>query len=37
MNINFLEIADLELDEAIAFYNYQSAGLGDEFLTEVLT
>jgi len=26
MNINLLEIADIELEEAIAFHNYQSIG-----------
>jgi hypothetical protein len=36
MKINFLEIADIELEEAIAFYNYQSPKLGDVFLKEVL-
>jgi len=36
MDIKFLEIAEIELDEAIAFYNYQLVGLGEQFLTEVL-
>ena len=36
MKIRFLEIAQIELDEAIEYYNYESLGLGDEFLTEVL-
>ena len=36
MKINFLEIAQIELDDAIGYYNYESAGLGDAFLTEVL-
>ena len=36
MKINFLEIAHIELDEAIEYYNYESPGLGNTFLTEVL-
>jgi len=36
MSIRFLEIAQIELDEAIEYYNYQILGLGDAFLTEVL-
>ena len=36
MKINFLEIAQIELDDAIEYYNYESHGLGDAFLTEVL-
>jgi hypothetical protein len=36
MKINFLEIAQIELDEAIEYYNYEVPGLGDAFLTEVL-
>jgi hypothetical protein len=36
MQIRFLEIAEIELDEAIQYYNYEVAGLGDDFLTEVL-
>ena len=36
MRIRFLEIAQIELDEAIEYYNYEAAGLGDEFLSEVL-
>jgi len=36
MKINFLEIAQIELDEAIAYCNYEVPGLGDAFLTEVL-
>ena len=36
MKINFLEIAQIELDEAIDYYNYEVPGLGDAFLTEVL-
>jgi hypothetical protein len=36
MKINFLEIAQKELDDAVDYYNYESPGLGDVFLTEVL-
>ena len=36
VHIRFLEIAQIELDEAIEYYNYESPGLGDDFLTEVL-
>ncbi len=36
MKINFLEIAQIELDEAIEYYDYEVPGLGDMFLTEVL-
>lgn len=36
MKINFLEIAQAELDEAIEYYNYEVPGLGDTFLAEVL-
>ncbi len=36
MQIKFLEIAQIELDEAIAYYNYEMPGLGDSFLTEIL-
>ena len=36
MKINFLEIARIELDDAIEYYNYEVPGLGDTFLTEVL-
>ncbi|RJP79412.1 MAG: type II toxin-antitoxin system RelE/ParE family toxin [Desulfobacteraceae bacterium] len=37
MKINFLEIAQIELDDAIEYYNYEIPGLGDAFLTEVLS
>ena len=37
MRIRFLEIAQIELDEAINYYNRESSGLGDDFLTEVLS
>jgi toxin ParE2 len=36
MRIRFLEMARLELDDAIAYYNYESQGLGEAFLTEIL-
>ena len=36
MRIRFLEMAQIELDEAIEYYNYESPGLGAEFLTEIL-
>lgn len=36
MKINFLEVAQIELDEAVEFYNNESPGLGDAFLSEVL-
>jgi hypothetical protein len=36
MRIRFLEIAQIELDDAIEYYNYEVPGLGDAFLTEVL-
>ncbi len=36
MKINFLEIAQIELDDAIEYYNYEVPSLGDAFLTEVL-
>src|SRR5262249_21644631 len=36
VTIRFLEIAEIELDEAIRWYGMQSPGLGDAFLIEVL-
>jgi toxin ParE2 len=36
MRIRFLEIAEIELDEAIQYYNYEFPGLGEDFLAEVL-
>lgn len=36
MEIRFLEIAQIELDEAIEYYNFESSGLGDKFLLEIL-
>ena len=37
MKVRFLDIADLELDDAIRWYHVQAPGLGDAFLIEVLT
>jgi hypothetical protein len=37
VNVRFLDIAEIELDEAIHWYNLQAQGLGDAFLVEVLT
>jgi plasmid stabilization system protein ParE len=36
VNVTFLEVAQQELDEAVAHYNAESPGLGDAFLLEVL-
>lgn len=36
MKIKFLEEAQLELDEAVEFYNQEYPGLGNRFLQEVL-
>lgn len=36
MEIRFLKIAQAELDEAVEYYNSESAGLGNEFLLEIL-
>jgi len=36
MEIRFLEIAQIELDETVEYYNSESVGLGDAFLLEVL-
>lgn len=36
MEMKFLEIAQIELDDAIEFYNSESPGLGDLFLAEML-
>jgi len=36
MRIRFLEIAQIELDDAIEYYNYEVPGLGEAFLKEVL-
>ena len=37
MTVRFLEIAEIELDEAINWYGEQAPGLGDAFLIEVLS
>jgi len=36
MRIRFLEIAQIELDDAIEYYNYEVPGLGEALLTEVM-
>jgi hypothetical protein len=36
MRIRLLEIAQIELEQAIEYYNYEFPGLGNAFLTEVL-
>jgi hypothetical protein len=36
MQIKFLEIARIELDDAVSYYNHEIKGLGDKFLTETL-
>lgn len=36
MDVEFIEPAAIELDDAIEYYNLQSAGLGDIFFEEVL-
>lgn len=36
MQVEFIEPALIELDDAIEFYNLQSIGLGDIFFKEVL-
>jgi len=36
MRVSFLEIAQIELDDAIDYYNYESPKLGDAFLIEVI-
>ncbi len=35
MFVEFIEAANLELDDAIKYYNHQMEGLGDEFLDDV--
>ncbi len=37
MEIRFLDVAQQELDETVEHYNVESAGLGDQFLLEVLS
>jgi toxin ParE2 len=36
VTVRFLDIAEIELDEAIHWYDQQALGLGDAFLVEVL-
>ena len=36
MRIRFLEIAEIELDEAVRYYNCEAPDLGNDFLKEVL-
>ena len=36
MKINFLEVAQYELEDAIDYYNYELPGLVNAFLNEVL-
>lgn len=36
MTVRFLEIAEIEFDQAIRWYGAQAPGLGDAFLIEVL-
>lgn len=35
--VTFLEVAELELDEAVEYYNSEVSGLGLEFLEEVVS
>lgn len=37
MTVRFIESAETELDEAIAYYDSKDLGLGSAFLLEVLT
>jgi toxin ParE2 len=37
VTVRFLQIAEIELDEAIHWYESQTPGLGDAFLIEVLS
>ena len=37
MTVRFLEIAEIELDQAVLWYGAQAPGLGDAFLIEVLS
>ncbi|MBN2008221.1 type II toxin-antitoxin system RelE/ParE family toxin [candidate division KSB1 bacterium] len=36
MVVDFIEPASIELDDAIAYYNLQSPGLGEKFLADVM-
>lgn len=35
-NVEFLQFAEIELDEAFEYYNQQLQGLGEEFLSQAL-
>ena len=37
MKVRFLEVAEIELDQAVLWYEAQAAGLGDALLIEVLS
>jgi hypothetical protein len=37
VTVRFLEIAEIELDQAVRWYGAQAPGLGDAFLLEVLS
>lgn len=37
MRVRFLEVAEIELDQAISWYESQAPGLGGAFLIEVLS
>ncbi|MCC6947741.1 MAG: type II toxin-antitoxin system RelE/ParE family toxin [Bradyrhizobiaceae bacterium] len=37
MTIRFLEVAEIELDQAIRWYEAQAPGLGNTFLIEILS
>jgi toxin ParE2 len=37
VTVRFLEIAEIELDQAIHWYGARAPGLGDAFLIEVLS
>jgi hypothetical protein len=36
VTVRFLDVAEIELDEAVNWYEAQASGLGDAFLIEVL-
>jgi plasmid stabilization system protein ParE len=37
VKVRFLDVAEIELDDAIRWYQAQAPGLGDAFLIEVVT
>jgi toxin ParE2 len=37
VTVRFLDIAEIELDDAVRWYQAQAAGLGDALLLEVMT